>query len=94
MERLTVLEMFKAVVVHGSFSRHSFICRQPVQCAENRAPGFHAVPSAMPTTFGGSMNLTISGHHLDVTPALRNYVVSTGGAALRPGGERGCNPGR
>jgi putative sigma-54 modulation protein len=22
------------------------------------------------------MNLTISGHHLDVTPALRNYVVS------------------
>jgi putative sigma-54 modulation protein len=25
---------------------------------------------------GGSMNLTISGHHLDVTPALREYVVS------------------
>jgi putative sigma-54 modulation protein len=23
-----------------------------------------------------SMNLTISGHHLDVTPALRNYVTS------------------
>ena len=22
------------------------------------------------------MNLTISGHHLDVTPALREYVVS------------------
>ena len=22
------------------------------------------------------MNLTISGHHLDVTPALRNYVTS------------------
>ena len=21
------------------------------------------------------MNLTISGHHLDVTPALRNYVM-------------------
>jgi putative sigma-54 modulation protein len=25
---------------------------------------------------GGSMNLTISGHHLEVTPALREYVVS------------------
>jgi putative sigma-54 modulation protein len=30
----------------------------------------------MPTTLGGFMNLTISGHHLDVTPALHNYVVS------------------
>jgi putative sigma-54 modulation protein len=25
---------------------------------------------------GGSMNLTISGHHLEVTPALRNYVTT------------------
>jgi putative sigma-54 modulation protein len=25
---------------------------------------------------GGSMNLTISGHHLEVTPALRSYVTT------------------
>jgi putative sigma-54 modulation protein len=25
---------------------------------------------------GGSMNLTISGHHLEVTPALREYVLT------------------
>jgi putative sigma-54 modulation protein len=25
---------------------------------------------------GGSMNLTISGHHLEVTPALRSYVTN------------------
>jgi putative sigma-54 modulation protein len=25
---------------------------------------------------GGSMNLTISGHHLEVTPALREYVMT------------------
>ena len=30
----------------------------------------------MPSTFGGFVNLTISGHHLDVTPALHSYVVS------------------
>jgi len=36
----------------------------------------HAGPSSMPATFGRFMNLTISGHHLDVTPALHNYVVS------------------
>jgi putative sigma-54 modulation protein len=29
-----------------------------------------------PSALGGSMNLTISGHHLEVTPALRNYVTT------------------
>lgn len=29
------------------------------------------------------MNLTISGHHLDVTPALRNYVMEKLGRVLR-----------
>src|SRR5215470_10290391 len=29
-----------------------------------------------PRATGGSMNLTISGHHLEVTPSLRNYVTS------------------
>jgi putative sigma-54 modulation protein len=29
-----------------------------------------------PSATGGSMNLTISGHHLEVTPALRNYVTT------------------
>src|SRR5437764_5109917 len=30
----------------------------------------------LPPITGGSMNLTISGHHLEVTPALRNYVTT------------------
>src|SRR5215218_11300270 len=29
-----------------------------------------------PSAPGGSMNLTISGHHLEVTPALRLYVTN------------------
>src|SRR6059058_6229838 len=29
-----------------------------------------------PSALGGSMNLTISGHHLEVTPALRTYVTT------------------
>jgi putative sigma-54 modulation protein len=29
-----------------------------------------------PTTKGGPMNLTISGHHLEVTPSLREYVLT------------------
>jgi putative sigma-54 modulation protein len=35
------------------------------------ARGEQTTPLVIP---GGSMNLTISGHHLDVTPALRSYV--------------------
>src|SRR5207237_659120 len=33
-------------------------------------------PPQAPTTGGSFMNLTISGHHLEVTPALRNYVTT------------------
>jgi putative sigma-54 modulation protein len=31
---------------------------------------------SQPSATGGSMNLTISGHHLELTPALRNYVTT------------------
>jgi putative sigma-54 modulation protein len=34
------------------------------------------VPALAQSVKGGSMNLTISGHHLEVTPALREYVLT------------------
>jgi putative sigma-54 modulation protein len=39
---------------------------------------FTATPSQLPPTpaKGDLMNLTISGHHLEVTPALREYVLT------------------
>src|SRR5512147_3183156 len=36
----------------------------------------HNGAASTPEQQGGSMNLTISGHHLEVTPALRNYVTT------------------
>jgi putative sigma-54 modulation protein len=33
-------------------------------------------PYALPSVKGAFMNLTISGHHLEVTPALREYVLT------------------
>jgi putative sigma-54 modulation protein len=42
------------------------------------SPGWQFVSASLFTqeALGGFMNLTISGHHLEVTPALRNYVTS------------------
>jgi putative sigma-54 modulation protein len=51
-------------------SRHRAVSRHPEPVTPQRV----FVPK--PWKGGSSMNLTISGHHLEVTPALREYVVS------------------
>jgi putative sigma-54 modulation protein len=49
--------------------------RVALQAAAAQEPGTAAFSFPKPWK-GGSMNLTISGHHLEVTPALREYVVN------------------
>jgi putative sigma-54 modulation protein len=48
--------------------------------AKTATQAVDALLAGMSSTFllskGGSMNLTISGHHLEVTPALREYVLT------------------
>jgi putative sigma-54 modulation protein len=51
--------------------------RRPAQGAALAAvrTGIDRVFNPLPSK-GGGMNLTISGHHLEVTPALREYVLT------------------
>jgi putative sigma-54 modulation protein len=46
-----------------------FLCHRPIAFLRHRA---HSETANSPKE--ALMNLTISGHHLEITPALRNYV--------------------
>jgi putative sigma-54 modulation protein len=62
------------LLVMGCFREHTDSAPAMRQFAP---PSPSRVPDATPNPCkGGFMNLTISGHHLEVTPALREYVLT------------------